>query len=90
VPTLGIHTARGSGRLRAYLAWGALLFGFAIPVTYSLEGMRAALLAGAGWNQLWPSIAALLVFAVILIPASFVVFAWSLRRTKITGMLTHI
>ena len=30
-----------------------------IPVTYSLEGMRAALLAGAGWNQLWPSIAAL-------------------------------
>ena len=61
-----------------------------IPVTYSLEGMRAALLAGAGWNQLWPSIAALLVFAVILIPSSFVVFAWSLRRTKITGTLTHI
>ena len=61
-----------------------------IPVTYSLEGMRAALLAGAGWNQLWPSIAALLLFAVILIPSSFVVFAWALRRTKITGTLTHI
>ena len=39
-----------------------------IPVTYSLEGMRAALLAGAGWSQLWPSIAALLLFAAILIP----------------------
>jgi ABC-2 type transport system permease protein len=61
-----------------------------IPVTYSLEGMRAALLAGAGWNRLWPSIAALLLFAVVLIPSSFVVFAWSLRRTKITGTLTHI
>jgi ABC-2 type transport system permease protein len=61
-----------------------------IPVTYSLKGMRAALLAGAGWSQLWPSIAALLVFALILIPSSFVVFAWSLRRTKITGTLTHI
>jgi ABC-2 type transport system permease protein len=61
-----------------------------VPVTYSLEGMRAALLAGAGWSQLWPSIAALLIFAAILIPLSFVVFAWSLRRTKITGTLTHI
>src|SRR5208282_6705158 len=38
-----------------------------IPVTYSLEGMRAALLAGAGWGLLWHSIAALLIFAVILI-----------------------
>jgi hypothetical protein len=34
--------------------------------------------------------AALLIFAVVSIPASFVVFAWALRRTKITGTLTHI
>jgi ABC-2 type transport system permease protein len=61
-----------------------------IPVTYSLEGMRAALLAGASWGQLWPSIAALLIFAAILLPLSFVVFAWALRRTKVTGTLTHI
>ena len=33
---------------------------------------------------------ALLVFAAILIPLSFAVFAWALRRTKITGTLTHI
>jgi ABC-2 type transport system permease protein len=61
-----------------------------IPVTYSLEGMRAALLSGASWGALWPSIGALLMFAAILIPASFAVFAWALRRTKITGTLTHI
>lgn len=61
-----------------------------IPVTYSLQGMRAALLTGAGWSQLWPSIVALLVFAAILIPLSFAVFGWALRRTKITGTLTHI
>jgi ABC-2 type transport system permease protein len=66
------------------------IFGRLIPVTYSLEGMRAALLAGAGWGQLWPSIAALLIFTMVLIPLSFVVFAWALRRTKITGTLTHI
>jgi ABC-2 type transport system permease protein len=61
-----------------------------IPVTYSLEGMRAALLAGAGWRELFPSIGALLIFAAILIPLSFIIFAWALRRTKITGTLTHI
>lgn len=61
-----------------------------IPVTYSLEGMRAALLAGAGWSGLWRPLVALLVFAAVLIPLSFAVFAWALRRTKITGTLTHI
>lgn len=61
-----------------------------IPVTYSLEGMRAALLAGAGWKELFPSIGALFVFAAVLIPLSFAVFSWALRRTKITGTLTHI
>jgi ABC-2 type transport system permease protein len=61
-----------------------------IPVTYSLEGMRAALLAGAPWSKLAPSIVALLAFAAVLLPLSFAVFAWALRRTKITGTLTHI
>lgn len=61
-----------------------------IPVTYSLEGMRAALLSGARWSQLWHSVAALLIFSAILLPLSFAVFAWALRRTKITGTLTHI
>ncbi len=61
-----------------------------IPVTYSLEGMRAALLGGAGLRELWPSLAALLVFAAILLPVSFACFAWALRRTKITGTLTDL
>src|SRR6202007_455304 len=41
-----------------------------IPMTYSLEGMRAALLEGAGWNRISSSILALLVFAAILLPLS--------------------
>jgi ABC-2 type transport system permease protein len=61
-----------------------------IPITYSLEGMRAALLGGAGLGQLCPSIFALLIFAAILLPLSFFTFAWALRRTKITGTLTHV
>ena len=60
-----------------------------IPLTYSLEGMRQALLGGAGIGRLWPEIAALGAFALVLLPLSFVVFAWALRRTRINGTLTH-
>lgn len=60
-----------------------------IPITYSLEGMRKALLNGAGIGRLWPQIAALGIFALVLLPLSFVVFGWALRRTKINGTLTH-
>jgi ABC-2 type transport system permease protein len=60
-----------------------------VPITYALEGMRAALLTHAAFRDLWPSLAALLVFAAILLPVSFVTFSWALRRTKITGTLTH-
>lgn len=59
------------------------------PVTYSLEGMRAAILGHASLLELWPSLAGLLVFTALLLPISFAVFSWSLRRTKITGTLTH-
>jgi len=59
------------------------------PVTYSLEGMRAAILGHATLGELWTSLAALLVFAAVLLPVSFAVFSWALRRTKITGTLTH-
>jgi ABC-2 type transport system permease protein len=60
-----------------------------VPVTYSLEGMRAALLGHASMRELWPSLAALLTFAAILLPVSFLAFSWAVRRTKITGTLTH-
>ncbi|HEV2388549.1 MAG TPA: ABC transporter permease [Candidatus Acidoferrales bacterium] len=60
-----------------------------IPLTYSLEGMRAALLDGASLARLGPQVAALAIFAAVLLPVSFAVFAWALRRTKVTGTLTH-
>jgi len=59
------------------------------PVTYALEAMRAALLGGAGVAALWLPLTILLLFAAVLLPVSMSVFAWSLRRTKITGTLTH-
>jgi ABC-2 type transport system permease protein len=61
-----------------------------IPVSYSLDGMRGALLGGNGLRELAPSIGALLMFAAVLIPVSFAFFSWAVRRTKITGTLTHL
>jgi len=68
------------------LQWVARL----IPVTYSLDGMRQALLVGGGFVQLWPSVRALLIFSIVLLPLSIVIFARALRPTKITGTLTHL
>lgn len=59
------------------------------PVTYALEAMRAALLGGATIASLWRPLAILLLFAAVLLPVSMGVFAWALRRTKITGTLSH-
>jgi ABC-2 type transport system permease protein len=60
-----------------------------IPITYSLEGMRAAILGHASTRGLLPPIAELLLFAAILLPVSFAIFSWALRRTKVTGTLAH-
>jgi ABC-2 type transport system permease protein len=59
------------------------------PVTYALDAMRAALLGSASLASLWRSLIVLLLFAVFFLPISMAVFAWSLRRTKITGTLSH-
>jgi ABC-2 type transport system permease protein len=60
-----------------------------LPITYSLEGLRSALLDGANFTALWPSIYKLMLFAAVLLPISFFIFAWALRRTKINGTLSH-
>jgi ABC-2 type transport system permease protein len=69
-------------------AWLQLIARFN-PVTYALDAMRAALLAGATVGALWRPLAALLLFAAILLPVSMSAFAWAVRRTKTTGTLTH-
>jgi ABC-2 type transport system permease protein len=59
------------------------------PMTHALRGMRNALLGGASLVQLLPVVEILLLFAVILLPLSVLVFSWTLRRTKINGTLSH-
>jgi ABC-2 type transport system permease protein len=59
------------------------------PVTYALEAMRASLLGGASVFANARPLGVLLLFAAVLLPVSTLVFGWALRRTKITGTLTH-
>jgi ABC-2 type transport system permease protein len=59
------------------------------PMTHALNAMRAALLGGARLQQLLPAIELLLLFAIVLLPVSMLVFCWTLERTKITGTLSH-
>ena len=62
---------------------------FLLPSTYAIEGMRAALLRAAPWFELWHSFAPLLLFALALVPLSFLSFHYAVRRVQITGTLTQ-
>ena len=57
------------------------------PVTYALEGARAALLEGAGVAELWGSIRVLLVMGVVFIPLGLYIFHLGERYAKKTGKL---
>ena len=60
-----------------------------LPITYSLDGMRRALLTNASFQELWPNIAALLIFSAILVPASLAIFRHAVHRAKVDGSLAH-
>jgi ABC-2 type transport system permease protein len=57
------------------------------PVTYALEGSRAALLEGAGVTQLWESIWPLLIMGAAFVPLGLYVFNLGERYAKRTGKL---
>src|SRR5918998_145092 len=57
------------------------------PVTYGLEGSRAALQDGAGVAQLWDSIWPLLVMGVVFVPLGIWIFHLGERYAKRTGKL---
>jgi ABC-2 type transport system permease protein len=59
------------------------------PVTYALDAMRAALLEGASLSGIAKSLLILFFFTLVLLPTAILAFSWSLKRTKITGTLSH-
>lgn len=57
------------------------------PVTYALEGSRAALLGGANLPQLWDSLWPLLIMGVVFVPMGLFVFHLGESYAKRTGKL---
>jgi len=57
------------------------------PVTYALQGARAALQDGANITELWESISVLLVMGVVFVPLGLFVFHLGESYAKRTGKL---
>ena len=57
------------------------------PVTYALEGSRAALLDGVGLPQLWDSLWPLLIMGAVFVPMGLFVFKLGESYAKRTGKL---
>jgi ABC-2 type transport system permease protein len=63
------------------------VFSWLSPATYLLEGVRAAVIDGASVADVGGQLVALVVFAVVLVPLSIVVFSAAERWAKRTGRL---
>lgn len=57
------------------------------PVTYALDGVRRALMDGAGLGALWGDLWPLLVMGAVLLPAGLLVFRAAERHAKVHGKL---
>jgi len=64
-------------------------FSYFIPLTYSLRGMRHAVLQGYSVSQLLPDILPLLAFFVAMLPVSSYGLRYAIRRAKAGGTLAH-
>ncbi len=60
-----------------------------LPHTYALAGLRAALLNGASFAQLTPSILALTGFSLVLMPAGIAALVWALKQAQVKGNLAQ-
>jgi ABC-2 type transport system permease protein len=59
----------------------------ASPMTYTLDGIRAALIDGRGLGPVAPDLLALVVMGVLLLPLGVLAFGWAERRAKRLGLL---
>jgi len=60
-----------------------------LPITYSLEGMRKAMLLGSSIKDIWPDISALILFSVIFLPLSIWGFKFAINKAKKQGSLIY-
>jgi ABC-2 type transport system permease protein len=60
-----------------------------LPITYTTDGVRRALLTGEGITDLLPQIRVLLLFAAVLLPLGLYIFRIALRAARRDGTLVQ-
>jgi ABC-2 type transport system permease protein len=62
---------------------------YLLPFTYGLQALRGALLEGLGLAEVWPHLAALLLFVAALTPLALLSIRAATRHLKHSGALGH-
>ena len=62
---------------------------YLMPITYSLDGMRLAILKGYSLYALRSDVIALSIFIIVLMPISIISFDIAVKKAKTDGTLTH-
>lgn len=62
-------------------------FSRVLPITYALDAMRPALLGGVGFIEVMHRALPLMLFAVVLVPASLLAFARAIEHARRAGTL---
>ncbi|MFA6002301.1 MAG: ABC transporter permease [Thermoleophilia bacterium] len=62
---------------------------YIFPITYALRAIRMSLLKGAGFSEVGGDLLALVIFSVIMLPISLVVFRYAVARAKRDGSLAY-
>jgi ABC-2 type transport system permease protein len=60
-----------------------------LPITYSVNGMRHALLQGYSLGELAPELLSLVLFSIVLLPLSLFVFERAVLKVKAEGGLVQ-
>ena len=60
-----------------------------LPITYSLHGMRMAMLMGHSIKDIWQDIFALILFSAIFLPFSVFCFKFAIKKAKKSGSLIY-
>ncbi len=71
------------------IPWGLRVFAYLLPLSYSLEALRFALMRGDTLADLWQYAAVLVGFAVVLLPLGLWGFQRAIDRVRRGGGLGH-
>jgi len=62
---------------------------YLFPITYALDAIRLSLLQGKGFVDIGRDLTALVIFSLITLPASLLIFRYAVKRAKRDGSLAY-